>query len=446
MSIETIVGPKAFARLKKEGLSTGKEINAFARDYGSKALTDKLMSVAGIGPAKVANIFTFLGTTMSKAKINARYNALPTRTRWQKVKGTYQRLADDPKKTIGGLESARKQLVDFQNLVSSVYNVGRDAKDKREIIRYAPVSSTLDPFAIDYKVNPKDLIYGEVFITPTETGGEIFYSITDSTNDAKILTEREYFSKGSSIEVATAIVNILKYMYKRFRERSKTALMFIILEKSFDPYFNSIRDAFITEIEAGELFIVPNPEEYYSWEALFKYRDNPKFIELTSRLHEFYAYFLYDRYLSTGGQMLFSDWKPQAEVLENNKFWTVIEQYVTGRERSYITLTHPNEEDYFLHFGVLRGMPEAYGFKKKWRLLDVTLPVARDTGYESYQGFKREFPFNLQGVNIPMVVIALVHSVLDDFNVWMSNDASKVLFESKELSGIGFMMDRRVKR
>jgi hypothetical protein len=431
-TVKGIIGKDSFARLKKRGLHTGAAIK--------RTNPEELMRIAGIGPKKTVDLYKALGVGLDESKVERAYRGIKDKTKFKRIRSRFNEFIEDPKKPIEAIESKRQELIAWHNLLATTRNIGRPREQRIQELTYVPVGLTLDPFSIDAPGKAKDEVYAEVFITPEFERGKIAYSVREIKNGDLLLNENEFFIPKGSVETASNITDVIADIYSRFRKRTLTGRFFIVLDKSYNSLFHGIKQKFVNEIERGRIFIIDSFEEYFGWEALFKYNGNVAFERMIERLDDYHAYFLHERYANSGGQIEFDKWKSESEEYSDLKFWKFTENETLSQQKSHIVVRQSGKDNDIL-FGLLKGMPDAFDFEKSWKLLDVQLPLLRDTGYIGFKETRRELPVEIGGLKVPAVVVAFANAVLDRFKVF--KDKSKIIFQSIELPEVGILFVKR---
>ena len=351
-------------------------------------------------------------------------------SRIRQLRDSYGNLVNNPMPTINKLEETRKGLVEAQNFLGSIRNIGRtEAEGRTEKITYVPHTLTINPFEAGKEKEEASLI-GEVFILSTEKGAKIQYEAKDAL-DQRSTTDTEFVQKKNSILMATEIGDIIDDIYKRFRAKTLAGRFFIIVDSQYRTLYDSIEQRFQTEINADNIRMVDSIEHYYEYESINKYVYNEVFEIMLKRLAGYQAYIEFDKYQSEGGKQPFEKWKYETE-LDSQPFWTEVGQ----SRQSYIQLDTKGLK-FTTWFGIIRGMPGLIKYKEEGRALTETIPFQRDLGYEKYQELKRTISdIRVANVTIPPVMAALAYAVLESFRLYEYN--GKIIFESTRLPDIGF--------
>jgi hypothetical protein len=428
------LGKQAFARLKKAGFNTDQAIK--------KMGLARLMSVAGIGPVKAGKLFRALGVKVKQSEVERTYARLNRRTQFKKVKAAFKKLAEDPRPQIDRLERTRRELIGWQNLLANVRNVGRPESERVSPLSYAPVSTTLDPFSIELGTTTGDRIYGEVFVIAEETRARIKYEARNLTNGEILITENAFVENTNTVLMITEIGDVIEDIYKRFRKRTLTGMFFIILDREYVrlQFYDALRERFRREIDAEKIIMKETVEEYYDWEALFKYQGNDIFERMVDRLDLYHSYLLYDEYVKEGGKKSYEDWYAEEGKDNLEYFWNYMADANKSSQQSNQPISVGNGR---ARFGILKGMPGMVDYDREWMRESLSIPFVRDTGYEDYKNLKAEFPLQLRNEKIPATVAAMVHAVLDNFTVYKSKKDRRIAFRSEKLPEIGILWEPR---
>jgi hypothetical protein len=429
---EQIIGKTAFARLKKANKSSDAAIK--------KMDPAQLMGLAGIGPVKAGKLLRSLGKKVSQKQVESVYGRLKNRTRFKRVKAFVKSLGEDPRERINKIEARRSELIAWQNLLATTRNIGRPQSERIRPLTYAPVSTTLDPFAVEIGETTGDQIYGEVFIRAEEGRAHIHYESRDLTDGQVMVSENEYVDNQNTVSMITDIGDAIEDMYNRFRKKTLVGLFFVVLDRQYERigFYDSLRERFRKLIDSEKLILKASFEEYYDWEALFKYQGNKAFEALVSRLDRYHRYVLYNEYVKNGGEESFGVWSADENNWGRDMFWSYMENVTRSNQKSSQEIKIAGGT---VHVGVLKGVPGLEQFETEWKIQNANIPFFRDTGYEEFKKLKREMPVKIGSSSVPAIVGALVNATLDTFTIHTSMKDGRVAFRSDELPEMGVVWD-----
>ena len=417
--IEQILGPETYARLKEKKLVTPAAIK--------KIRPEELMSIAGIGPQKTVELYQAVGIKLNMDETDRTYRKLKSRTQLRNIRKTISQTIQDPQPSIKKLENFREQAIAWQNLISSLRNIGKPAEEKIRTTPYMPVPQVLDPYSIELEQKTRDDIYAELFITQETDRIKITYEAKDIKTQRPIAESTEYITSKNSTEIATQIKEIIEEIYNKFRKETLIGLFFVIFDNQLRTYYWAMQKEFRIEIEQQQITLIPNSEEYYGWEAILKYQNNRTFELMVDRYNKYKTYIDYDEYLQEGGTETYENWLSEGHT--DKRFWDEI----TTKQKSHTTI---QTKTFTIRFGIIKGMPGLINYEKTHREINLTTKFYRDTGYESYTAAKRD----LQG-EINAVAAAIINNVLDEFIALKKEN--NYVFQSTTLPEIGIQYETR---
>ena len=425
--IRKIIGHKSYERLKKENLHKIEAIR--------KTPPAKIMSVAGIGPKKTRQLYSALGMPLKLKPLESAYRKVNNRTRLKNfLVRTKDEITKDPEDKIQSIEKTRKQLVYLHNFLAEAQNLKRDIEGKPEYKKlvYTPIGTgIIDPYALESEIKPsKDDIYTEIIIDYNDFEEEMV--INSKTVDTKTLQEKSSstntIKQKGSVFIATEIKDIIVEEYNSHRKKTLTGKFLVIVDSELTTLYQSLKEHLSNKTH--EITFILGKDEYYGYEAIWKYRGNLAFEDMVKKIDRITEYELYDEYTQKNKEPLkFTDWKIEnKELLEEHEFW----QKISQQQISHYRIRGTN-----LVFGIVNGLP-------KTRLLHSahgkTINPA-DSMYliethEDYKILKETEPEILEGrIKIPKLILGIADEILGHYEI-IEYD-STILFQSTNMSEIG---------
>jgi hypothetical protein len=424
MSIQKIVGKKSFARLKKAGYADPNKLK--------KLSPDDLMKLAGIGPKKAEKLYKAMGIKYKPNVLERAYSRLKLRTRLKNLKKSVRKTAEDPKPVIEKIESKRKEALAWQNFLATVYNFGKKQGDRVDPKTYIPVSTVLDPSSLDYqKVLRKYAMEAEIIVLDTQI--KLSFKMYDMKNNRLDYDYSETFpGQLNSDETAQRIVEEIEAGHDRFREKSDDGYFILILQEGMENIFEAIQTRYAKEIENSIFRIADSKEDYYKYEVLIRFFENPIFEDYTQKVDAFKTFFDYFE-IQDGN-------RPDWDTFKDSQRPGFIDLIESGTQKAHMTVSKfPRIE-----FGVIQSMPGLFNFKARrhgYMKQREQLEIKTVESIEEFENLKKELPLNFKGKSIRQEIIAFVTYVFgDSYSIWYSNPGKPLVISSDLIPEIGIVL------